>query len=303
MSIAPEQRHPDMRLPALSFEQKAALNLAVDLINTNLAHVLVAGMREHVQTSAFTKFLESSPTDDRILDFAARHPHMLPLPMCTCSAWFLSCVFLNLSCVCLQSSRILTFAPPSVTRVFACCISSQSTQPTCSPFSCRLAFSAAAFRPEQCTRAGPSTSVLMARGTSFIHSSSSAKLPTIRSSVHLPASHRPRARPLHRTPPARQHSSHHRRHPMRHLLPHRRRPLRQPRCYSPTTRSFHARCVRRSPTLTRPSTLCTASVARAPSQYCRLFAPGRGALRQLYWPTKFWMVSVFEYLLTSPLPQ
>ncbi len=81
MSIAAAQRLPDMRLAPVSIEQKAALNQAVDLIDTHLAHILVAGIREHVKFPSFTKFLGTSPTNDSILDFAARHPHMLPLPM------------------------------------------------------------------------------------------------------------------------------------------------------------------------------------------------------------------------------
>jgi hypothetical protein len=83
MSSAAEQRPPDIRWPAVSVEQKAALNNAVDLIDFHLAQVLVDGIREHVKFPAFIKFLGTCPNNERILDFAARHPHMLPLPMGT----------------------------------------------------------------------------------------------------------------------------------------------------------------------------------------------------------------------------
>jgi hypothetical protein len=84
MSTAAEQRAPDMRMPVFTADEKTALTLAVDMINTNLAQVLVAGMKEHVLNSAFRKFLNTSPNDERVLDFAARNPHMLPLPMGMC---------------------------------------------------------------------------------------------------------------------------------------------------------------------------------------------------------------------------
>jgi hypothetical protein len=83
MSIAAEQRPPDLRQPTVSAEQKAFLTQAVDYIDLHLAQVLVDGMREHVKFPAFAKFLGTGPSNDRILDFAARHPHMLPLPMGT----------------------------------------------------------------------------------------------------------------------------------------------------------------------------------------------------------------------------
>lgn len=77
-----EARTPDVPVPsAAAARRRSASTSMVDLLDSRLVAHLATLIKELVTSAAFSNFLATNPTDASVLDFAARNPHMLPLPI------------------------------------------------------------------------------------------------------------------------------------------------------------------------------------------------------------------------------